>query len=99
MLRLAALAIPVVITASSFGQQKPEAASSGVRDDLLWKKLSDRVAEIVARFDGVMGVAIADLTDHRAILKTADRVFPTASSIKLARLLLLYHQTQERRTE
>jgi len=98
MLRLAALAIPVVITVSSFGQQKPEVASSGVRDDLLWKKLNDRVAEIVERFDGVMGVAIADLTDDQAILKNADRVFPTASSIKIAILLELYHQDQEART-
>jgi beta-lactamase class A len=97
-LRLATLAIPVVITVTSFGQQKPEVASSGVRDDLLWKKLSDRVAEIVERFDGVMGVAIADLTDDRAILKNADRVFPTASSIKIAILLELYHQDQEART-
>jgi beta-lactamase class A len=98
MLRLAALAIPVVITVSTFGQQQPEAASNGVRDDLLWKKLSDRVAEIVERFDGVMGVAIADLTDDRAILKNADRVFPTASSIKIAILLELYHQDEEART-
>ena len=95
-LRLAALAITVAITASTFGQQKPE-APSGARDDLLWKKLSDRVAEIVERFDGVMGVAIVDLTDGRAILKNADRVFPTASSIKIAILLELYHQDQEAR--
>jgi len=94
-LRLAALAIPVVITVSSFGQQKSEVASS---DDLLWKKLGDRVAEIVERFDGVMGVAIADLTGGQAILKNADRVFPTASSIKIAILLELYHQDQEART-
>lgn len=97
-MRLAALAFSLVITVSSFGQQKPELASSGVRDDLLWKKLSDRVAEIVERFDGVMGVAIVDLTDGQAILKNADRVFPTASSIKIAILLELYHQDQEART-
>jgi len=96
MLRLAALAIPVAITVSTFGQQKPEALS-GARDDLLWKKLSDRVAEIVERSDGVMGVAIIDLTDDRTILKNADRVFPTASSIKIAILLELYHQDQEAR--
>src|SRR5260370_11063173 len=98
MLRLAALSMPVVITASSFGRQEPEVASSGVRDDLLWKKLSGRVAEIVERFDGVMGVAIADLAGGQAILKNADRVFPTASSIKLAILWELYHQNQEVRT-
>jgi len=65
---------------------------------LLWKKLSDHVAEIVERFDGVMGVTIVDLTDDRTILKNADQVFPTASSIKIAILLELYHQDQEART-
>ena len=97
-MRLAVLAIPVAITVSTFGQQNPEAAPSGAHDDLLWKKLSDRVAEIVERFDGVMGVAIVDLTDDRTILKNADRVFPTASSIKIAILLELYHQDQDART-
>src|SRR5205807_8901924 len=91
------LAIPVALTISTLGQQKPEAAPSGIRDDLLWKKLSDRVAEIVERFDGVMGVAIVDLSDGRTILKNADRVFPTASSIKIAILLELYHQEQQAR--
>src|SRR5205807_7504083 len=91
------LAIPVALTISTLGQQKPEAAPSGIRDDLLWKKLSDRVAEIVERFDGVMGVAIVDLTDGRTILRNADRVFPTASSIKIAILLELYHQDEETR--
>ena len=97
-MRLAVLAIPVAITVGTFGQQNPEAAPSGAHDDLLWKKLSDRVGEIVERFDGVMGVTIVDLTDDRTILKNADRVFPTASSIKIAILLELYHQDQDART-
>jgi beta-lactamase class A len=97
-LRLAVLAIPVAITVGTFGQQNPEAAPSGAHDDLLWKKLSDRIGEIVERFDGVMGVTIVDLTDDRTILKNADRVFPTASSIKIAILLELYHQDQDART-
>src|SRR5438067_7118829 len=66
-------------------------------DDLGWKKLDARVNETVEKFDGVMGVAIVDLTDGRSILKNADRVFPTASSIKIAVLLELYHQEQEAR--
>jgi beta-lactamase class A len=51
----------------------------------------------VEKFDGVMGVAVVDLTDGRAILKNADHIFPTASSIKIAILLELYHQDQEAR--
>jgi beta-lactamase class A len=66
-------------------------------DDSLWKQFDARVAETVEKFDGVMGVAIVDLTDGRAILKNADRVFPTASSIKIAILLELYHQEQQAR--
>ncbi|MFL6544889.1 MAG: serine hydrolase, partial [Candidatus Udaeobacter sp.] len=49
------------------------------------------------RFDGVMGIAIVDLVDERAILKNADQVFPTASSIKIAILLELYRQEQQAR--
>src|SRR5437762_6630712 len=52
---------------------------------------------MVQRFDGAMGVAVVDLTDGRAILKNADHIFPTASSIKIALRLELYHQDQEAR--
>jgi beta-lactamase class A len=44
-----------------------------------------------------MGLAILDLTDGRILLRNADRVFPTASSIKLAILLELYRQDQAAR--
>ena len=75
----------------AFAQQKQ---GSIVTDDLLWKKLDALVGDTVEKFDGVMGVAIVDFTDGRAILKNADRVFPTASSIKIAVLLELYHEEQ-----
>src|SRR5256885_6408021 len=66
-------------------------------DDPLWKKVDARVNETAEKFDGVMGVAIIDLADGRTILKNADQVFPTASSIKIAILLELYHQEQQAR--
>lgn len=72
-------------------------AFAATNDDPLWKKLDSQVRETVEKFDGAMGVAIVDLTDERAILKNADRVFPTASSIKIAVLLELYHQEQQAR--
>ena len=74
-------------------------ASAESNDDTLWKKLESQVSETVEKFDGVMGVAIVDLTDERAILKNSDRVFPTASSIKIAVLLELYHQEQQARED
>jgi beta-lactamase class A len=63
-------------------------------EDLLWKKLDVRVSDAVEKFNGVMGLAIVDPTDGRSIVKNADRVFPTASSIKIAVLLELYRQEQ-----
>src|SRR5437899_574490 len=96
-MRLPAFAIVVALLTSAAGQSKAETASGDAHSDLLWKKLDTRLEEIVSRFDGVMGVAILDLTDGRILLHNADRVFPTASSIKLAILLELYRQDQEAR--
>jgi beta-lactamase class A len=94
--KLAAFAIVVTLASSTFGQQKFETPRD-TGSDLLWKKLETRVEEIANRLDGVMGVAILDLTDGRILLRNADRVFPTASSIKIAILLELYRQDQETR--
>jgi beta-lactamase class A len=91
--------IALLLTAfalSCFGQTKSSSADSG--DSLLWKKLEGRIGDISARSDGVMGVAVLDLTDGRMLLSNADRVFPTASSIKLAILAELYRQDQEARS-
>ena len=96
-MRLVAFLIALTLAASAFGQQKPEAVSADTCSDLLWKKLDERVEDIAARLDGVMGVAILDLTDGRILLRNADRVFPAASSIKIAILLELYRQDQEAR--
>src|SRR5213592_1824001 len=96
-MRLVTFFIALALAASAFGQQKPEVVPRDTGTDLLWKKLETRVEEIAARLDGVMGVAILDLTDGRILLRNADRVFPTASSIKIAVLLELYRQDQEAR--
>src|SRR5213596_2509128 len=89
--------IALAVNTSAFGQQKPEAIPRDTGSDLLWKKLETRVEEIADRMDGVMGVAILDLTGGRILLRNADRVFAAASSIKLAILLEFYRQDQEAR--
>jgi beta-lactamase class A len=96
-MRLVAFFIALALAASAFGQQRPEVVPRDTGSDLLWKKLETRVEEIATRLDGVMGVAILDLTDGRILLCNADRVFPAASSIKIAILLELYRQDQESR--
>jgi beta-lactamase class A len=97
-MKFAAFAIfMVALAANAFCQQKPEGIPRDTGSDLLWKKLETRVEEISTRLDGVMGVAIVDLTDGRILLQNADRVFPAASSIKISILLELYRQDQEAR--
>jgi len=92
----AAFIIAAVVGTSASGEEKPAPTDSG--SDLLWKKVESRIDEIAMRFDGVMGVAIVDLTDgQRSLLRNADQVFPAASSIKLAILLELYRQDEQAR--
>jgi beta-lactamase class A len=90
--------IALTLATNAVGQQSSEAVPRDTRGDLLWKKLETRVEEIARRLDGVMGVAILDLTDGRTLLLNADRFFPTASSIKIAILMELYRQEQDART-
>src|SRR5438093_2172684 len=94
-MRLLALFIALALPASVLAQGKSEPVRIDTGSDLLWKKIEASVAETADRIDGVMGVAILDLTDGRILLHNADRVFPTASSIKIAILLELYRQDQE----
>ena len=95
-LTVAALIIAATVGITASGEDKPVAVDSG--SDLLWKKVESRIDEIAMRFDGVMGIAIVDLTDgQRTLLRNADHVFPAASSIKLAILLELYHEDEQAR--
>ena len=64
---------------------------------LLWGKLESSVATIDQHFDGVLGVAVLDLTDGKTLLLHGDEVFPQASSIKIAILAELYHQEHQAR--
>ncbi len=61
---------------------------------VLWQKLEDSVHETDRKLDGVMGVAIVDFKTGQTISLHADQLFPTASSIKIALVLELYHQAQ-----
>jgi beta-lactamase class A len=87
------LVLVIGFSITGFAQQKSTTSDSS--DELLWKKLQSRVEEIDRRFDGIMGLAIFDLTDGRLLTHNADQVFATASSIKLAILLELYRQDQD----
>jgi beta-lactamase class A len=62
---------------------------------VLWMKLEKSILDIDRSLDGVMGVAIVDLTDGHKYLLHANDVFPQASSIKICVLAELYRQVQQ----
>jgi beta-lactamase class A len=83
MLLLAALPVGAAVAATAEGLQ-----------DVLWKKLEATIDREDAQLDGVLGVALLDLTSGRTIFRNADLVYPTASSIKVAVLAELYRQSE-----
>ena len=64
------------------------------KQSVLWEHLERTVTEVSHQLDGVIGVAILDLTTGRQFLLHPDEVFPQASSIKIAVLAELYRQAQ-----
>ena len=91
------LALPLLTVAFGLtsGAQPLPPAQTG--PELLWKKMEAQIDQVASHHDGLLGVAVVDLTDGRTVLRNADMIFPTASSIKLAILLELYRQDQEAR--
>src|ERR1700733_8337286 len=71
------------------------APSLSEKQQVLWTKLEKSVFKVGSSFDGVIGVAIVDLTDGHQYLLHADDVFPQASSIKVCVLAELYRQAQQ----
>jgi beta-lactamase class A len=70
-------------------------AQTPPKQQVLWQKLDATIHELDRNLDGVMGVAIEDLTSKQTIFVLPDEVFPQASSIKIAILAELYRQAQQ----
>jgi len=74
---------------------QPASPPAAEKQQVLWTKLENSISQIDRGLDGVMGVAVLDLTDsHRYALRGND-VFPQASSIKICVLAELYRQAQQ----
>jgi beta-lactamase class A len=65
------------------------------KQQVLWDKLAATINESDRNLEGVLGVAILDLTNGRKFLLHETEIFPQASSIKVAVLAELYHQAQQ----
>ncbi len=70
------------------------AQTAAAKQGVLWQKLESNISDIDRDLDGVMGVAVLDLTSGKKFLLHGDEVFPQASSIKTALLAELYRQAQ-----
>src|ERR1039457_657685 len=81
--------------AASLAASAQTSPPSTEKQTVLWTKLEKSIADIDGGLDGVMGVAVLDLTDGHKYLLHADEVFPQASSIKICVLAELYRQAQQ----
>ena len=71
------------------------AAPSPGKQKVLWQKLEADIQQVDQHLDGVMGVAIEDLTTGDHFFLHEDEVFAQASSIKITVLANLYLQAQQ----
>lgn len=82
----------VLFLSASFAQT---AAPSAAKQKILWQKLEASIEQVDQHLDGVMGVAIEDLTTGDHYFLHEDEVFAQASSIKITVLANLYLQAQQ----
>lgn len=84
------LAASTVAAGAQCCPQKPQAAKRQV----LWQKLQEQI-RAVDQLDGVMAIAVKDLTSQEEFFINPDEVMPQASSIKITVLAQLYLQAQQ----
>jgi len=84
----------VLFLSSCLGQTTAPGAPAS-KQKVLWHKLNSSIGEIDEHLDGVMGVAIEDLTTGDHSFLREDEVFAQASSIKVTVLANLYLQAEQ----
>ena len=65
------------------------------KQQALWQKLQEELKGVDKELDGVMGLAVKDLTSGETFFIHGDEIMPQASSIKIAVLATLYLQAQQ----
>jgi beta-lactamase class A len=92
IIRFTLLCLCAALASSAQVQQPPPQ-----KELLLWQKLESSIRLEDQQLDGVLGIAIEDLSNGHTLLLNADETFPTASTIKIAILAELYRQAQQGR--
>ena len=89
--------LPLLLTLCSpvaLAQCCPEKPESEKRE-VLWQKLQEQIRSIDRDLDGVIAIAVKDLTSGETFFIHGDEIMPQASSIKIAVLANLYLQAQQ----
>jgi beta-lactamase class A len=93
------LCMVLLLVAASAAQtaSSPSAsdAPSPEKQKILWQKLESTIHDVDKNLDGVMGVAIEDLTTGKQFFLHENEVFAQASSIKITVLANLFLQAQQ----
>src|SRR5215475_6839398 len=76
------------------GSVVAQTPATSAKQKVLWQKLEASIEQVDQHLDGVMGIAIEDLTTGDHYFLHEDEVFAQASSIKITVLANLYLQAQ-----
>ena len=90
-LRCFLIVASVLPAAAQCCPQKPQT----VKRQVLWQKLQEQIRAVDQQLDGVLAVAVKDLTSQEEFFINPDEIMPQASSIKIAVLAELYLQAQQ----
>jgi len=92
--KLCLLLLAFLCSLPALAQCCPEKPAAEKRQ-ALWQKLQDDLRTVDHNLDGVMGLAVKDLTSGETFFIHGDEIMPQASSIKIAVLANLYLQAQQ----
>jgi beta-lactamase class A len=87
------------VCSTLFGRAASAQQTPPQKELLLWQKLESSIRAEDQHLDGVLGIAIQDLSNGHTLLLNGDEVFPTASTIKIAILAELFRQAQQGRLQ
>jgi beta-lactamase class A len=89
------LLLAAASAAQTGGSPLVNGAPSAEKQKVLWQKLESTIHDVDQNLDGVMGVAIEDLTTGNQFFLHENEVFAQASSIKITVLANLFLQAQQ----
>lgn len=86
--------LPAIAILPGYAQCCPEKPQA-IKREVLWQKLQEQLRAVNQQLDGVMGLAVKDLSSGDEFFINGDEIMPQASSIKIAVLADLYLQAQQ----